>query len=68
MTGAILARLSDPEGSPFTPVNAQFGLLPPLQDTALKKDRKRHALADRALEAMRNWLGKQEMPARGDLS
>jgi len=68
MTGGILARLSDPEGSPFMPVNAQFGLLPPLQDTTLKKDRKRHALADRALEAMGNWLGKQEMPAPGDVS
>jgi methylenetetrahydrofolate--tRNA-(uracil-5-)-methyltransferase len=56
MVGAILARLSDPEITPFTPVNAQFGLLPPLPDQPRKKDLKRKAFAERALKDMTDWL------------
>jgi folate-dependent tRNA-U54 methylase TrmFO/GidA len=56
MVGAILARLSDPEITPFTPVNAQFGLLPPLPDQPRKKDLKRQAFAERALKDMTDWL------------
>lgn len=56
MTGAIMARLSDQEAGPFTPVNAQFGLLPPLPDQPRKKDLKRKALAERALADMKVWL------------
>ncbi len=56
MVGAILARLSDPEITPFTPVNAQFGLLPPLPDQPRKKDLKRQAFAERALADMETWL------------
>jgi len=59
MTGAILARLSDPGNAPFTPVNAQFGLLPPLPDQTLKKDRKREALAERAIQDMKGWIEEQ---------
>jgi len=65
MTGAILARLSDTgASSPFTPVNAQFGLLPPLQDQKLKKDVKRQKLADRALKDMKGWLEEQNTERR----
>jgi methylenetetrahydrofolate--tRNA-(uracil-5-)-methyltransferase len=56
MTGAIMAKLSDSGVTPFTPVNAQFGLLPPLGGPKLKKDIKRIALAERALQDMKNWL------------
>jgi methylenetetrahydrofolate--tRNA-(uracil-5-)-methyltransferase len=56
MTGAILAKLSDSDTSLFTPVNAQFGLLPPLPDQPRKKDLKRKALAERALADMKEWL------------
>ncbi len=56
MTGAILAKLSDSDTSLFTPVNAQFGLLPPLPDQPRKKDLKRRALAERALADMKDWL------------
>jgi methylenetetrahydrofolate--tRNA-(uracil-5-)-methyltransferase len=56
MVGAILARLSDPGAAPFTPVNAQFGLLPPLPDQPRKKDLKRKALAERALKDMGKWI------------
>ena len=65
MTGAILARLSDAvKSSPFTPVNAQFGLLPPLPDLKLKKDVKRKELAERALRDMEKWLEEQNSGAR----
>jgi methylenetetrahydrofolate--tRNA-(uracil-5-)-methyltransferase len=56
MTGAILTKLSDNDKPPFTPVNAQFGLLPPLPDQPRKKDLKRKALAERALADMKEWL------------
>lgn len=58
MTGAILRKLTDTGVSPFTPVNAQFGLLPPLPDPKLKKDVKRRMLAERALRDMGEWLEK----------
>ena len=56
MVGAILARLADTETPSFSPVNAQFGLLPPLPDQPRKKDLKRKALAERALADMKEWL------------
>ncbi|UCG39146.1 MAG: methylenetetrahydrofolate--tRNA-(uracil(54)-C(5))-methyltransferase (FADH(2)-oxidizing) TrmFO [bacterium] len=56
MIGAILDRLSCPEPAPFQPVNAQFGLLPPPEDPTLKKDRRREALALRALDDMAAYL------------
>lgn len=60
MTGAILRKLTDTGVSPFTPVNAQFGLLPPLPDPKLKKDVKRRMLAERALRDMGEWLEEQD--------
>jgi methylenetetrahydrofolate--tRNA-(uracil-5-)-methyltransferase len=64
MTGAILAGLSDKGLTPFTPVNARFGLLPPLPDPKLKKDVKRKAMAKRALQAMEKWLKEQNVECR----
>jgi folate-dependent tRNA-U54 methylase TrmFO/GidA len=64
MTGAILQKLADTDTSPFTPVNAQFGLVPPLPDPKLKKDVKRMALAERALKDMKEWLEEQNPESR----
>ena len=64
MTGAIMSRLSDTGITPFTPVNARFGLLPPLDGPKLKKDIKRKALAERALEDMGRWLVRQDVEHR----
>ncbi len=58
MTGAILGKLAQSGDSRFQPVNAQFGLLPPLDDPGLKKDRKRAAFAERALKDMSAYLEK----------
>ena len=56
MTGAILGKLASSGTGPFQPVNAQFGLLPPLDNPKLKKDKKRAAFAERALQDMREFL------------
>jgi len=64
MTGAILQKLTSTEKSPFTPVNAQFGLLPPLPDLRLKKDVKRQKLAERAMQDMMGWLERQNVECR----
>jgi len=56
MTGAILRKLAQTAPDPFQPVNAQFGLLPPAENTRLRKDEKRRALAQRALRDMRAYL------------
>ena len=64
MTGAILQKLTSIEKSPFTPVNAQFGLLPPLPDLKLKKDVKRQKLAERALQDMKEWIERQNVECR----
>jgi methylenetetrahydrofolate--tRNA-(uracil-5-)-methyltransferase len=60
MTGAILGKLSSEDPGPFQPVNAQFGLLPPLENPRLKKDQKRAALAERALRDMGEYYKRFE--------
>lgn len=61
MTGAILGKLSSPVPDPFQPVNAQFGLLPPLDNPEPKKELKRKAMAERALRDMGEYLKKYEV-------
>lgn len=60
MLGGLLRYLSTAAPSHFQPMNANFGLLPPLErpprDRALKKE----ALAARALEAMRGFARELE--------
>jgi len=56
MTGAILNQLTISGSTQFQPVNAQFGLLPPLPDKKLRKDRKRQLFAERALDHMAAYL------------
>ena len=66
MTGALLDHISSADPQHFQPVNAQFGLLPPLPDPGLKKDRKREALAERALKDMRAWVEEVDAGFRVD--
>lgn len=58
--GQLWRRLITPQGRPFQPVNANFGLLPvmdpPLRDKKLKKE----ALSQRSLDALHNYL--KEIP------
>lgn len=55
MLGALLRYVSSADPSRFQPMNANFGLLPPL-DTRIRDRRERTAaLARRSLEAMDAW-------------
>ncbi len=55
--GALLAHITTgADASTFQPMNISFGLFPPLDHPAKKKERKA-ALANRALEDLDEWLG-----------
>ena len=57
MSGALCRYVANPAVSPFVPMNANFGLLPPLDGSPrLKKKDKYDRLAQRALDAMQSWL------------
>ena len=53
MLGALMAYLRDADPKGFQPMNANFGLLPPLEPPCRDRARKKALLAERALEAMR---------------
>ncbi len=55
MLGALLAYLRDADPGGFQPMNANFGLLPPLERPPVDRARKKAALAERALAAMREF-------------
>ncbi|MFQ5847796.1 MAG: FADH(2)-oxidizing methylenetetrahydrofolate--tRNA-(uracil(54)-C(5))-methyltransferase TrmFO [Candidatus Methylomirabilales bacterium] len=55
MLGALLCYISTADPSRFQPMNANFGLLPPLE-ARVRDRRERHAaLAGRSLKAMEAW-------------
>ena len=55
--GALLGHITvGAMARTFQPMNANFGLFPPLPEPARKKDRKR-AFAARALDDLAGWLG-----------
>jgi len=53
MLGALLAYLVDADPGGFQPMNANFGLLTPLENPPRDKAKKKALLAERALSAMR---------------
>jgi len=53
MLGALMAYLRDADPKGFQPMNANFGLLPPLEQPVRDRTRRKALLAERALEAMR---------------
>jgi methylenetetrahydrofolate--tRNA-(uracil-5-)-methyltransferase len=55
MLGALIAYLRDAEPGRFQPMNANFGLLPPLERPVRDRAKRKAALADRALAAMRGF-------------
>ena len=52
MLGALLRYLREADPKNFQPMNANFGLLPPLPDPPRDKAKKKQLLAERALAAM----------------
>ena len=57
MLGALLAYLRDADPGAFQPMNANFGLLPPLDNPPRDRVRKKVLLVERALAAMRSFAG-----------
>jgi methylenetetrahydrofolate--tRNA-(uracil-5-)-methyltransferase len=55
MLGALIAYLRDADPGRFQPMNANFGLLPPLERPVRDRAERKRALADRALAAMREF-------------
>ena len=53
MLGALLAYVHQADPARFQPMNANFGLLPPLDRQVRDRQQKKAMLAERALEAMR---------------
>ena len=54
--GALLGYLRDTTTSRFSPMNVNFGLLPPLDAPPRDKRRRKQAYAVRAIEAMAGWI------------
>lgn len=55
MLGALVRYVHTAEPAHFQPMNANFGLLPPLERTVRDRQRKKELLAERALAAMREF-------------
>jgi methylenetetrahydrofolate--tRNA-(uracil-5-)-methyltransferase len=56
MSGSLLAYLRDESVTRLTPMNVNFGLLPPLADRPRDKRLRKEAYAARALASMREWI------------
>ena len=55
MLGALLRYVHGADPAHFQPMNANFGLLPPLEPRVRDKQKKKQLLAERALGAMRTF-------------
>ena len=58
MLGGLLRYLRDADPRHFQPMNANFGLLEPLPQRIRDKQRRKAALADRALSDMRAFASR----------
>jgi methylenetetrahydrofolate--tRNA-(uracil-5-)-methyltransferase len=55
MLGALLAYLREADAAAFQPMNANFGLLPPLEGGPRDRTQRKALLGERALAAMRDF-------------
>jgi methylenetetrahydrofolate--tRNA-(uracil-5-)-methyltransferase len=55
MLGALLRYVTESDADDFQPMNANFGLLPPLEKRVRKKRERREQLAERAIDSMREF-------------
>ena len=55
MLGALMKYVHEADPAHFQPMNANFGLLPPLEERIRDKQMKKERLAERALGAMREF-------------
>jgi len=56
--GALASYISYYKGKNFQPMNANFGILPPLDEMIKNKKERKSALASRAIESMERFLEK----------
>ncbi len=56
MTGALHHYVTSADPSSFSPMNANFGLLPVPENLKLRGDNRRRFLAARALESLKAWI------------
>jgi methylenetetrahydrofolate--tRNA-(uracil-5-)-methyltransferase len=62
MLGALYRYLRDADPKHFQPMNANFGLLEPLESTGrISKDRKKELLVERAQSEFNTWLTDHEL-------
>jgi methylenetetrahydrofolate--tRNA-(uracil-5-)-methyltransferase len=57
MLGGLYRYLRDADPRHFQPMNANFGLLEPLEAGRMSKDRKKELLVERAQAEFQSWLG-----------
>jgi methylenetetrahydrofolate--tRNA-(uracil-5-)-methyltransferase len=57
MLGGLLRYLREADPRNFQPMNANFGLLEPLEEPVRGKKERRHQLAQRALSDIQSWAG-----------
>jgi methylenetetrahydrofolate--tRNA-(uracil-5-)-methyltransferase len=55
MLGGLLRYVTESDADDFQPMNANFGLLPPLDRRVRKKRERREQLAERAIDAMKQF-------------
>jgi methylenetetrahydrofolate--tRNA-(uracil-5-)-methyltransferase len=65
MLGAMMRYLRDADPAHFQPMNANFGLVEPLEDAPRDKARKRAMLVERAQAAQLAWLEEAGVDAAG---
>lgn len=56
MNGQLARYISEGDGRPFQPMNANFGLIPPLPERVKGKQERYRALAERSIEALKVYL------------
>ena len=61
MIGALSRYISDPSIKDFQPMGANFGILPPIEPHIRDKKQRYAALADRAVAALEEIIGKEEL-------
>ncbi|MBI2058562.1 MAG: methylenetetrahydrofolate--tRNA-(uracil(54)-C(5))-methyltransferase (FADH(2)-oxidizing) TrmFO [Nitrospirae bacterium] len=62
--GALVHYITTADPKHFQPMNINYGLMPPMRDTAAARRRNRREVAERALEHMKIWKS-QSLPDRG---
>jgi methylenetetrahydrofolate--tRNA-(uracil-5-)-methyltransferase len=65
--GSVLAYITDPGRKDFQPMNANFGLMPPLTEPAPAK-MKKQLMAERALRDLAAWLAEVDESSLGSES